>query len=159
MRRAPWPPGFHVRQDTVRPSVAQLVRVQRTMLSMFMYDGTHVSCGVCLRLREPVVLYTFKWYCIPQPPRRAVDGFDGGTRVRRDRRSTPATQRCPARRARRGSGRRTRRVIAPRGAGVTASTLSSDSKVRCTGWGHVYLQLCIFGVSSAFLLNIVFKLT
>jgi hypothetical protein len=26
----------------------------------------------------------------------------------------------------------------------------SDSKVRCTGWGHVYLQLCIFGVSSVF---------
>ena len=37
--------------------------------------------------------------------------------------------------------------------------LWSDSKVRCTGWGHVYLQLCIFGVSSVFLLNIVFKLT
>ena len=26
----------------------------------------------------------------------------------------------------------------------------SDSKVRCTGWGHVYLQLCIFGVSLVF---------
>ena len=26
----------------------------------------------------------------------------------------------------------------------------SDYKVRCTGWGHVYLQLCIFGVSSVF---------
>ena len=38
----------------------------------------------------------------------------------------------------------------------------SDSKVRCTGWGHVCFQLCIFGVSSGFsvyLLNIVFKLT
>ena len=46
--------------------------------------------------------------------------------------------------------------------GAVLCVAQSDSKVRCTGWGHVYLQLCIFGVSSGFfgvyLLNLVFKL-
>jgi hypothetical protein len=35
--------------------------------------------------------------------------------------------------------------------GRCRSVRASDSKVRCTGWGHVYLQLCIFGVSSVYL--------